>query len=50
MSKWKERRADQFGRITLMAEAGGYCMVRRLGAVPFVMSAKDFRELPLERG
>lgn len=43
-----ERRVDRYGRITLMVESGGYCMVRRPGAFPFVMTAKDFRDLPLE--
>lgn len=42
-----ERRRDPLGPLRLMAEAEGYCMVRRPGCMPFVLSSQNFRYFPL---
>lgn len=43
-----ERRFDRYGELRLMVEAGGYVMVRRKGAMPFVISWREWAELPHE--
>ena len=46
MSKPKEERQDRHGVIRLMAEANGWVMVRRPGAMPFTMMRKEWDKLP----
>lgn len=38
-------RWDRHGRIRWLAESGSWCMVRRRGAVPFVMAKAEFLAL-----
>jgi len=42
-----ERRHDTTGPIRCMADAQAYVMVRRPGAMPFVMTKPDWVALPL---
>ena len=42
-----ERRFDELGEFRLMAHADGYLMVRRKGAVPFVMASVEWPQLGL---
>lgn len=35
-----------YGKIKLMAVADGYCMVRKPGCLPYVMSVKEWQRLP----
>jgi hypothetical protein len=39
-------RQDRTGPLRLMASAEGYVMVRRPGAMPFVIAEKDWLSLP----
>jgi len=39
---------DERGQIRLMARSGGYCMVRRPRAMPFVLSEKEWQRLSAE--
>lgn len=47
MAKKAEHRRDGHGLLRLVAQAEGYVMVRRKGAVPFVMAAEDWMALPV---
>ena len=37
---------DHCGRINFMCQSGGYVMVKRARAVPFVLTLKDWAKLP----
>jgi hypothetical protein len=37
-----ERRYDRYGEMRLMTEADGYVMMRRKGAMPFVVSRDEW--------
>ena len=39
-------RQDKHGRLEIMGHARGYVMVRRSGAMPFVMTVKEWLALP----
>jgi hypothetical protein len=43
-------RYDRYGKITWLAEASGWVMVRRPQAIPFCMRAADWHCLPFEPG
>jgi hypothetical protein len=48
LALWKKTfatRRDQHGVMRMMAVADGYVMVRRPGALPFVMSREDWMAL-----
>lgn len=38
-------RSDEYGPMRLMAYAEGYVMARRKGGAPFIVSAKEWREI-----
>lgn len=42
----KQDRAYRAGRVKYMTHAKGYVMVRKPGAVPFVLSQKEWLALP----
>lgn len=46
----KPTRIYGHGPVRLMGEAEGYCMVRRPGAMPFVISLKEWLALPAQAG
>lgn len=43
----KPWRWDRPGDVRLMAKAEGYCMVRRKGAMPFIIDAKMWDAAPV---
>lgn len=43
---WTTRAADM-ARLRLMARSGGYVMVRKSRAMPFVLTEKEWARLPL---
>lgn len=46
--KWIHRRRDpEGGRIRCMARSGGFVMVRKARAAPFVLTEKEWAKLPL---
>lgn len=45
----REVRIMGHGRITKMAEADNYVMVRRPHCMPFVLASKEWDALPLEK-
>ena len=42
----RESREYKGGELRLMVRTNGYCMVRKPGCVPFVLSEKEWRALP----
>lgn len=40
--KHRDIRWDRVGAMALMTEIDGYCMVRRSGSAPFILSRKDW--------
>lgn len=42
-------RYDKVGKLTILCHSGGYLMVRRPKAIPFVMREKDWRKLAIEQ-
>lgn len=45
-SKGVPERKDEHGLLRPMVACDGYVMVRRKGAMPFVMALDDFEKLP----
>lgn len=45
--KLVEQEQGDGGRVRLMVRSGGYVMVRRPGAMPFVLTEKEWARMPL---
>lgn len=43
-----QTRVDAIGEIRYMTRSGGYVMVRRPRAIPFVLSEKQWARLPIK--
>jgi hypothetical protein len=44
--KWAQEVVGDGGRVRLMARSGGYVMVRRPRCSPFVLSEKEWAQMP----
>jgi hypothetical protein len=45
--KTAPKRKDQHGLLRPMVECDGYVMVRRPGAMPFIIPLKEFENMPI---
>lgn len=46
-SRLDNKRKDEHGFLRAMVGCDGYVMVRRKGAMPFIMVLEDFEKLPV---